>query len=264
MRVLIHALLPVLLLSACATSGGSGGSSSSSGLDYGESAQADYERALLAFRRDNCIEAEPAFRAVRRKYPYSRFAALAELRVADCKMKQDEWAEAITAYRQFVRFRPSHSQIPYARFRIAEAHFEQIPSEWLLSPPSHERDTQSTQEALRQLRRFILDFPENQRVAEAQGLIKKALKILAAHELYVARFYLRRDAYPAVVNRLRTMLTSYDGSGLEAEALLLLGETYLEMRDREQARRAFQELVDRYPEADEADDARDQLGSLGG
>lgn len=256
--------LPVLLLCACATAGSGSGSSSGSGMAYGENAQADYERALLSFRKDNCLDAEPQFRAVRRKYPYSRYAALAELRVADCKMKQDEWAEAITAYRQFVRFRPSHSQIPYARFRIAQAHFEQIPSEWLLSPPSHERDTQSTQEALRQLRRFILDFPEDQRVAEAQDLIQKALKILAAHELYVARFYLRRDAYPAVVNRLRTMLTSYDGSGLEAEALLLLGETYLEMRDREQARRAFQELVDRYPEADEADDARGQLRSLGG
>lgn len=262
MRTLLRPLLPLLLLGACATGGSSG--DSSSGLRYGESAQADYERALLAFRRDNCIEAEPAFRAVRRKYPYSRFAALAELRVADCKMKQDEWAEAVTAYRQFVRFRPSHSQIPYARFRIAQAHFEQIPSEWLLSPPSHERDTQSTQEALRQLRRFVLDFPEDQRIAEAQELIEKALKILAAHELYVARFYLRRDAYPAVVNRLRTMLTSYDGSGLEAEALLLLGETYLEMRDREQARRAFQELVDRYPDADEAEDAAEQLGELGG
>jgi outer membrane protein assembly factor BamD len=263
MRTLLRSLLPLLLLGACATGSSSSGDSSS-GLRYGESAQADYERALLAFRRDNCIEAEPAFRAVRRKYPYSRFAALAELRVADCKMKQDEWAEAITAYRQFVRFRPSHSQIPYARFRIAQAHFEQIPSEWLLSPPSHERDTQSTQEALRQLRRFVLDFPEDQRIAEAQELIEKALKILAAHELYVARFYLRRDAYPAVVNRLRTMLTSYDGSGLEAEALLLLGETYLEMRDREQARRAFQELVDRYPDADEAEDAAEQLGELGG
>jgi len=258
----MRTLLAALLLSACATTGSSG-DSSSSGMAYGENAQADYEKALLAFRRDNCIEAEPAFRAVRRKYPYSRFAALAELRVADCKMKQDEWAEAITAYRQFVRFRPSHSQISYARFRISQAHFEQIPSEWLLSPPSHQRDQQSTQEALRQLRRFVLDFPEDQRVAEAQEMIKKALKVLAAHELYVARFYLRRDAYPAVVNRLRTMLTSYDGSGLEAEALLLLGETYLEMRDREQARRAFQELVDRYPEADEADDARSQLGGLG-
>ncbi|MAQ19112.1 MAG: hypothetical protein CMN30_30475 [Sandaracinus sp.] len=257
----IRSIVMLLTLTgACATSSGGGGRS---GMAYGENAQADYEHALLAFRKGNCLDAEPEFRAVRRKYPYSRYAALAELRVADCKMMQDEWAEAVTAYRQFVRFRPSHSQIPYARFRIAEAHFQQIPSEWLLSPPSHERDQQPTQEALRQLRRYVLDFPEAERVGEARQMIEKALRILAAHELYVARFYLRRDAYPAVINRCRTMLSSYDGSGLEAEALLLMGETYLEMADREQARRAFQEIVDRYPEADEADDARSHLRTLG-
>ena len=258
----IHCFVLVALVSACG--GTQSGAEGSGELAYGENAQAAYEQALIAFRKGNCLDAEPQFRAVRRKFPYSRFAALSELRVADCKMMQDEWAEAITAYRQFVRFRPSHSQIPYARFRIAEAHFQQIPSEWLLSPPAHERDQQPTQEALRQLRRFVLDFPEAERVPEAQEMIQKALRILAAHELYVARFYLRRDAYPAVVNRLRTLLSNYDGSGLEAEALLLLGETYLEMQDREQARRAFQEIVDRYPDADEAEDAREQLGELGG
>ena len=254
-------LLVIALLGACASSSATG---ERSGLAYGENAQAAYEHALLSFRKGDCIDAEPEFRAVRRKYPYSRYAALAELRVADCKMMQDEWAEAITAYRQFVRFRPSHSQIAYARFRIAEAHFQQIPSEWLLSPPSHERDQQPTQEALRQLRRYVLDYPEDERNAEARQMIDKALGILAAHELYVARFYLRRDAYPAVINRCRTLLSSYDGSGLEAEALLLMGETYLEMSDRDQARRAFEEILDRYPQADEADDARSHLSHLGG
>ena len=158
-----------------------------------------------------------SIRRIRREYPYSRFAALAELRVADCKFKQSQWAEAITAYRQFVRFRPSHDQISYARFRVAQAHFEQIPSEWFLSPPTHERDQGPTNDALRQLRRFILDFPEDDRVEEAQDMVRRCLKLLAEHELYAARFYLRRDAYPAVILRLQTLLSSYQGSGVEPE-----------------------------------------------
>lgn len=257
-------LLTLLLaLTACDATFGAG-SGQRSALSYGRNAQEAYENALLDFRRDNCLDAEPAFRAIRREYPYSRFAALSELRVADCKFKTKSYAEAITAYRQFVRFRPSHPQVPYARFRIAESHFQQIPSEWLLSPPTHERDQRPVHEALRQLRRFVLDFPDDDRVPEARRLIGECLRILAEHELYVARFYARRDARPAVVMRLRTLLSTYQGSGLEAEALMMLGETYLEMGDRPQAREAFRQLVEQFPESDEADRARRKLGDLGG
>ncbi len=252
-------LLPLLLIVACEATLGSGNRDS---LSYGRNAQDAYEGALADFRDDDCLSAEPAFRDIRRRYPYSRFAALSELRVADCKFKAKSYAESITAYRQFVRFRPSHSQVPYARFRIAESHFKQIPSEWLLSPPTHERDPRSVNEALRQLRRFILDFPQDDRMAESRRMVQRCLRILANHELYAARFYLRRDAYSAVVLRLRTLLSTYQGSGVEAEALLLLGETYLEMGDRVSARQAFSELVERFPEGDEAADAQEALGNL--
>ena len=257
--------LPLLLLIACEATTSSSGSSQRdrSALSYGRNAEEAYENALADFRRDDCLDAEPAFRSIRREYPYSRFAALSELRVADCKFKERSFAEAITAYRQFVRFRPSHQQIPYARFRIAESHFKQIPRSRILYPPNHELDQRPVHESLRQLRRFVLDFPDDDRIPEAAEMIQACLRVLANHELYTARFYLRREAYSAVVLRLRTLLSTYEGSGVESEALLLLGETYLEMGDRVEARRAFSELVERFPESDEASDARDQLSSLG-
>jgi len=260
-RIMIR-WLPLLTLIACeATTSGS--QRERSALSYGRNAEEAYENALADFRRDDCLDAEPAFRSIRREYPYSRFAALSELRVADCKFKERSFAEAITAYRQFVRFRPSHQQIPYARFRIAESHYKQIPRSRLLYPPNHELDQRPVHEALRQLRRFVLDFPDDDRIPEAAEMVQSCLRVLANHELYTARFYLRREAYSAVALRLRTLLRTYEGSGIESEALLLLGETYLEMGDRVEARRAFGELIERFSESDEADDARDQLSDLG-
>ncbi len=257
---LLLLLVPALLGAECSSNVGR---NPGSAVTYGRDAREAYENALQAFRNENCLDAAPAFSAIRRSYPYSRFAALSDLRVADCKFMQGDYAQAITAYRQFVRFRPSHSQVPYARFRIAEAHFEQIPSEWLLSPPTHERDQSAVQDSLRQLRRFVLDFPDDDRLSDARRMIQQCLNLLAQHELYAARFYLRRDAHPAVVTRLRTLLTTYDGSGVEAEALNMLGETFLLMQDRVQAREAFEELLERFPESEYADDARGQLRGLG-
>jgi outer membrane protein assembly factor BamD len=72
---------------------------------------------------------------------------------------------------------------------------------------------------------------------------------LVRHELYVAQFYLKRDEYNAAISRTQYVLKNFTGSGLEAEALVLLGETYLKMNKRAEARTAFKEMLARYPAA---------------
>ena len=228
----------------CGSSNGAKKKPAKGTLRPGADAQAAYEEALLDFRRGDCLVSEPQFREIRREFPYSRFAALSELRIADCLYKDESYPEAIQMYRQFVRARPSHREIPYARFRIAESYYKQVPSGWFMTPPSSQRDQTAARDALIQLRRFVVDYPEDDR------------------ELYVARFYLRRDAYRGVVARIKGLLASYPGSGVEPEALLLLGEVYLETEDTENARQALDELVERFPESDEASEARSLLRKL--
>jgi outer membrane protein assembly factor BamD len=251
------AILALHVLSACS-------SGPTAGLSYGQNARLAYVEALDEFYDEDCFEAEPLLREVRRQFPYSRFAALAELRVADCRFNEGSYIEAIEAYNQFVRFRPSHPEVPYARFQAAYAHSEQIPSEWLLSPPSYERDQHYAQETLRLFRRFMLDFPADPLMPRARELAEQALKLLAAHELYVAGFYFDRGHPRSAAGRLNTLLRSYPGSGLEAQALQMLGESYLEIGDKPSARRAFEELMARYPNDELAADAREALAGLGG
>jgi outer membrane protein assembly factor BamD len=264
---LVAIFTPIGLLASCLLAGCGGATQKASvakRLTYGDAAQRAYTQALEKFYDNNCFEAEPLMRNVRREYPYSRFAALADLRVADCNFKDDKFAEAIEAYNQFVRYRPSHPEVPYARFMAASANFEQIPSEWLLSPPAHERDLHYADESLRLLRRMMLDFPDDPLVERAQRLAERAVKLLAAHELYVARFYLDREYPRAAAGRLNTLLRSYPGTGFDAEALYMLGESYLLMSDRDNARRAFERLIARYPKDAHSQQARGQLSELGG
>lgn len=253
-------LLGVLALSAAC--GGSGGTGKST-LDPNDDARTAYEKALLDFRRGDCLSAEPTFREIRREYPYSRFAALAELRVGDCQFKNEAYPEAIQTYRQFVRIRPSHKEIPYARFRIAEAYYNQIPGGWFMTPPSHERDQSAARDALIQLRRFVVDYPDDQRVPDAHKLMEKCMSLLAAHEFYVARFYLKRDAYRGVISRLKGLLAAYPGSGVEPKALLMLGQVYLKTNEVDAARNTLTELVERFPETGEAKKAQGLLGKIG-
>ena len=250
-----------LAVSGLAAAGltGCGGSQNSHNLSYGNNARALYKLKNSNFEDENCQKAEPILRRVRREYSYSRYAALAELRLADCLMQQSKYVEAIAAYRAFVRYRPSHPEVSFARFRTAEAYYEQMPTDFILSPPAEERDQSPTRDALRQLRRFILDFPEDSRVPRANEMATEALTLLAKHELYVANYYLDRDQPRAAIGRLETLLRAYRGSRIEPEALLLLGRTYLQMRDATEARSAFDELIRRFPRSGYAAQARGYL-----
>ena len=253
----------LVLAAACSGSSGSLQKSGKSILDDEDDARSGYEKALLNFRRGDCLSAEPTFREIRREFPYSRFAALAELRIGDCQFKNEAYPEAIQTYRQFVRVRPSHKEIPYARFRIAESYYNQIPGGWFMTPPSSERDQSAARDALIQLRRFVVDYPDDQRVPDANKLMDKCMSLLAAHELYVARFYLTRQAYRGVISRLKGLLTSYPGADVAPQALLLLGQVYLRTEEVEAARQTFTEIVERFPGSDEAKRAQTLLRKIG-
>lgn len=257
------ALVLLSFLSLAPLAVGCGGAQSTATLTYGESARRDYERAFRAFNDHDCLTAEPLFNNIVREYSYSRYAALAELRAADCELQQTHYTEAIRRYRAFIRARPTHAEVDYANFQIASAYFRQIPSDFFLSPPREERDQAPTRSALRVLQRFLRDYPESEHVHDAEVMQTQILQLLARHELYVADFYLLRDRPRATIGRLERLLEDYAGSGLEPQALLLMGRTYLHMSERAHARRAFQELAEAFPESGVAVQARAYLAMIG-
>ena len=241
---------------------GCGAAPTAATLSYGESARRDYERAYAAFRDNDCLTAVPLFQHTRREYPYSRYAALSELRSADCELEQMHYAESIRQYRAFIRARPTHPDIDYAHFRVAVAYFRQIPQDFFLSPPREERDQGPTRSALRIFVRFAREYPESEHLAEAARMQREVMALLARHELYVADYYLGRDRPRASIARLHTLLEDYEGSGVEPQALVLLGRTYLRLEQRSEARLAFGDVIQRYPESGYAVQARDFISRI--
>jgi len=260
-RQLSHLALWVSLLSfGC---GGTQVGGEGRPLSYGEDAEANYNEAVDAVESGRCLAAEPQFRRIRREFPYSRFAALSELGIADCQLQLNQYTEAIRSYRRFIRFHPSHERVSYASFKIAQAFYDQIPSDWWLVPPAYERDLDASRRALQQLRRFVLSHPEDERIPEARDMIAQALGLLSRHELYVARFYLDRGASNGAILRLRGLVTTYPGSPVEAEALLLLGQTLHGDDQGSEAREVLERLQNQFPDTEEADQADRLLDRLG-
>lgn len=211
-------------------------------LSYAQSAEAAYEAALAAYRDDDCTAAEPAFRDVRRRYPYSKYAPLAELRAADCLFKDDKFPEAIEGYRRFVEVRASHPKVPYARYQLARAYFEQIPSDWWVLPPGHERDQAATRQARRYLAEFVGAYPKHRLRPQAEKHLRTCQAKLAEHELYAARFYLKRGQPLATLLRLRTLFRAYPDTPHDGDARTLFREALAEARNGKSGRVALEIL----------------------
>jgi len=217
-------------------------------LAYTENARLAYDEALEAFFDKDWEQAVLLFEAIKRDYGYTRYARLAELRIADAAYRQDKQAEAIAGYKAFVSDYPNDPEVPYARLRIVKGLFAQTSDTFLL-PPLEERDLANVSDAYVELNKFIADFPGHEDKRELDYMLEVVTGLLARHELYVARFYLAEDRFEAAVARAQYALRNFDGSGLEAEAMVLLGETYLKLKKRKEAEAAFRRVLSQHPES---------------
>jgi len=231
-----------------------------SALSYTENAQRAYDEAMKEYQSHNWIEAQNLMREVKRKYHYSKYAKLAELRITDADFEQEKFAEAIRGYRQFVHdHRSDTDEVAYARSKIADAQYAQI-SDSLFLAAGEERDQATILDSYKEIRGFVHDYPNAKDTPRMRRLLGEITSRLIRHELYVARFYLGKNNFEAAITRIQYALRNFarpssalatsgadDDLGLEPEALLLMGETYLKMEKWSDARDTFAMIMKRYP-----------------
>jgi len=152
-----------------------------------------------------------AFEDVRDRFPYSKYAVLAELRIADAEFKRGEYDAAFEAYDQFEKLHPKNENIPYVIYQKAMCHFERM--------TTPDRDQSHTMRAKEIFERLIRRFPKDEYADRAKKNLRECLLFLAEHELYVGRFYFKMGKYRAAMARYNYLLQNYPDMGQYYEAL---------------------------------------------
>ncbi len=209
----------LLLLLLLALSGCAGASANIAGeISYAKTADANFEQGEKSMGHKDWQDAISYFQYVRNKFPYSHYAPLAELRAADANFEQEKWTEAIDGYKNFIKDHPTHKQVDYAGFRIGLAHYKDIPSDFVLVPPSYEKDQQQLADAQTALKDFIASYPDSGYNAKAKDLLADVRKRLARHELYVAQYYEGHGRLRAAAWRYQGLLRDYPDTPFVGEA----------------------------------------------
>jgi outer membrane protein assembly factor BamD len=225
-------------------------------------AEENYQAGMELMKDESWPEAQKFFEYVRTKYPFTKYAALADLRLADAKFGQRSYAEAAEAYAQFIQLHPSHDEVDYAAFRIGEAYFRDAPTDFVLFPPAYEKDQRQVKKAADELRKFVERYPKSEHLAEGKKLLAEAEGRLAAHEWYVAEYYFKHRRWAGAAGRYETLVDKYPGSKQVPEALLKLARSYLALEERHRARTALQQLIVNHPEDPRRPEAERLLASL--
>jgi len=196
-RGIILLVVGFFLLSA----GGCGWFSSSTKDEAEQSADALIQEGLDAYQLKKYERATEAFQKLRDRFPYSPYAVLAELKLADSYYLNKDYELAATSYKEFEKMHPTNEVIAYVVFMQGMSYFKQM--------PTIDRDQSKTLLAVQEFDRFIKGHPQSEYVTQAMINREEAQKNIVAHEFYIGEFYLKKKDYLAALGRFEGIMKQY-------------------------------------------------------
>ncbi len=227
-----------------------------------EQARHTYFKGMEDLVQGNYLQAVQLFNEVARSPRYVRYAALARLRIGDAFFLQDRFEEAIDSYRIFVAQYGSDPNVPYARFRTAAAYHARMPTDWFATPPAWEMEQTMTVQAQRELQGFLATFPTSRFAPDARKMLKDAEQMLLERELYVARYYERRQNWRATAWRLDGAVKSYPALATTPDTVWRMARAYARAEEPADAARAYALYLERFPNAPKRRAAKEALDGL--
>jgi outer membrane protein assembly factor BamD len=217
-----------------------------------DNAEAAYKSAEQYDKDERYEEAIRRYQEVKNKYPYSKFALMSELAIADAYFKQESFAESQVAYQSFKDLHPKHAQSDFVTFRLALSYFNQLPS-------TEDRDLTLAPQAISFFDEVIRHYPNSEHIKEAQEKKQNVIKLQAEKEIYIADFYFKKQRWDSARVRYEGGLRRYPGSGLEAKALSRAAICAFKTTDIDYARKLLTELKDRFPNSAEYKEAQKEI-----
>jgi outer membrane protein assembly factor BamD len=176
----------------------------------------------------NFTRAVKLFETLESRYPYGRYAQQAQLEIAYTHYKDQEPELALVAIDRFIKQNPTHISVDYAYYLKGLINFNE--SQGMLSSLAQqdmsERDPKAALDSYEAFRQMVTLFPQSRYASDAKLRMGYLIGALANHELHVARYYYRRGAYLAAINRSKTLLQTYSNTKQTEGGLAVMYHSY--------------------------------------
>lgn len=186
-------------------------------------------------------EAARKYEQVDINHPYSPEARQAIVMSAYAYYKAGKYDEAIGAADRYLTLHPGTQESAMAQNIIGMSYYDRV-----LDP---KRDQTFARRGLAAYDKLLQRYPNSRYSGEASNRARILRDLLAANEMTVGRYYLRRNNFLAAINRFRTVVTSYQTTEQVEEALMRLTEAYMALGIVNEAQTAAAVLGHNFPDS---------------
>ena len=155
-------------------------------------------------------------------------AQQAQLDKAYAQFKAGDKAQAIATLDRFVRLHPASSALDYALYLKGLSNFNENLGIFAAYTGQDlaERDQKAAKESFESFKELSARFPQSRYTPDALLRMRYIVQMLAKNEVYVAKYYYKRAAYVAALNRAQTAVADYRDVPAVEEALYLIYKSY--------------------------------------
>ena len=177
-----------------------------------------YQGGLEALDDGDVIYAAKKFNEAEILFPQGKWAPKAALMAAYSYYTQDYYGDSIAELERFIKVYPLHKDLVYAYYLLAVCHYEQIADE--------KKDLQAIIKAKKNFQILMKNYPDTEYAMDAEFKIDLINDVLAAKEMYIARYYFDKKKWIPAINRFRKITDEYDTTIYAEEALHRLVEVH--------------------------------------
>lgn len=247
-RYAAYALLAVFLLFSCAKKAGV----RPSGPFDPEKA---FEKANEELSKEDYEGARATLNEIKSKDLTRKYAPLAQLRIADSYVSEDEPETAVSEFEEFLKMYPNHKYAPYALYQKAMAYYNRI--------ESPERGYGAAVKALGELQRLKAVYPRNPYRDTLDLKIERCVNTIAEYEMLVGRFYLGKKAYKGALRRFQGILLNLPDFRRKDEVFFDMALAYEGIGEIAEAEKYLRLVQENYPDKKIAKEAEEKLQDLG-
>lgn len=190
-----------------------------------------YREAKESIRVEDYLSAIDHLESLEGKFPFSPYTKQARLDLAYVYYLSGEAESSIAAADRFIKLHPQHPKVDYAYYLRGVALFEEYTgffAEAFKQDPAH-RNPDGARRAYGYLAELIQRFPKSEYARDAQQRLVHLRNRMASYEVFVAQYYLKRDAYVAALNRGKYVLEKFNNTPAVADALVVMVKAYRKM-----------------------------------
>lgn len=180
------------------------------------------------------------------RFPFTDYAVQGQLEKVYALYRSFKPDEALTEAEHFLRDYPRHPHADYIQYVKGLVNYERDRGmEALMGFDTSKRDTTNLRRAFDDFAMLIQRYPNTRYYADARQRMIDVRNRIAAHELTVVEYYMRRGAYVAAARRAEQLAAQYPGAPASLEALELLETAYdrlgmkAQAQDARKLRRAY-------------------------